>query len=306
MSAPQKEYLDYYNWYCNAFDVDKRLKKLSRKYGPLGETIYRRMLDLIYSNSYYLEADIEDAAMMVVDKIGSKWVSDEKCAEVLVYCSEIGLFEHDLVKSKVWTAVSIQKRYFHTMSQLRRKISVSQKKYLLIDIPFNVPNPDDSSEETNDSSEETNDSSEETEVNTTKRKEKEINDISNYINKLFDLFEDSFARPLTQIEMQMISSYLEHHSPEMIEHALKIAVCNNAISMKYIEAILNNWRTNNIKTIEQASMGNKPRRQRQTRHVFKTSKYITNQDSESETEFTEADRMELLERLKKLEEEDGT
>ena len=299
MSAPQKEYLDYYNWYCNAFDVDKRLKKLSRKYGPLGETIYRRMLDLIYSNSYYLEADIEDAAMMVVDKIGSKWVSDEKCAEVLVYCSELGLFEHDLVKSKVWTAVSIQKRYFHTMSQLRRKISVSQKKYLLIDIPFNVPNTDDSSEETNDSSEET-------EVNTTKRKEKEINDISNYINKLFDLFEDSFARPLTQIEMQMISSYLEHHSPEMIEHALKIAVCNNAISMKYIEAILNNWRTNNIKTIEQASMGNKPRRQRQTRHVFKTSKYITNQDSESETEFTEADRMELLERLKKLEEEDGT
>ena len=185
------------------------------------------------------------------------------------------------------------------MSQLRRKISVSQKKYLLIDIPFNVPNPDDSSEETNDSSEET-------EVNTTKRKEKEINDISNCINKLFDLFEDSFARPLTQIEMQMISSNLEHHSPEMIEHALKIAVCNNAISMKYIEAILNNWRTNNIKTIEQASMGNKPRRQRQTRHVFKTSKYITNQDSESETEFTEADRMELLERLKKLEEEDGT
>ena len=296
MSAPQKEYLDYYNWYCNAFDVDKRLKKLSRKYGPLGETIYRRMLDLIYSNSYYLEADIEDAAMMVVDKIGSKWVSDEKCAEVLVYCSELGLFEHDLVNSKVWTAVSIQKRYFHTMSQLRRKISVSQKKYLLIDIPFNVPNPDDSSEETNDSSEET-------EVNTTKRKEKEINDISNYINKLFDLFEDSFARPLTQIEMQMISSYLEHHSPEMIEHALKIAVCNNAISMKYIEAILNNWRTNNIKTIEQASMGNKPRRQRKARHVFKTSKYITN--DYDPTPISEEERKKLLETLAKLEEENG-
>ena len=294
MSAPQKEYLDYYNWYCNAFDVDKRLKKLSRKYGPLGETIYRRMLDLIYSNSYYLEADLEDAAMMVVDKIGSKWVSDEKCAEVLVYCSELGLFEHDLVKSKVWTAVSIQKRYFHTMSQLRRKISVSQKKYLLIDIPFNVPNPNDSSEETNDSSEETG-------VNTTKRKEKEINDISNCINKLFDLFEDSFARPLTQIEMQMISSYLEHHSSEMIEHALKIAVCNNAISMKYIEAILNNWRTNNIKTIEQASNGNKPRRQRQTKHVFKTSKYITNQDHNPEP-ITEEERKKLLERLAKLEE----
>ena len=181
MSAPQKEYLDYYSWQCNAFDVDKRLKKLTRKYGPLGETIYRRMLDLIYSNSYYLEADLEDASMMIVDKIGSKWVSDEKCAEVLVYCSELGLFEHDLVKSKVWTAVSIQKRYFHTMSQLRRKISVSQKKYLLIDIPFNVHFHDDSSEETFDSSEETLDSSEETQVNTSKRKESKRNEKEEYI-----------------------------------------------------------------------------------------------------------------------------
>ena len=294
MSAPQKEYLDYYSWQCNAFDVDKRLKKLSRKYGPLGETIYRRMLDLIYSNSYYLEADLEDAAMMIVDKIGSKWVSDEKCAEVLVYCSELGLFEHDLVKSKVWTAVSIQKRYFHTMGQLRRKISVSQKKYLLIDIPFNVHNHDNSSEETFDSSEETG-------VNTSKRKEKKLNEKEEYIYKLFDLFENSFARPLTQIEMQLISTSLEDHTPEMIQHALKLAVENNAISMKYIQAILNNWKTNNIKTVEQASNGNKPRKQRQTRHVLKTSKYITNQDYEPKT-ITEEERKALLERLENLEE----
>ena len=295
MSAPQKEYLDYYNWYCNAFDVDKRLKKLSRKYGPLGETIYRRMLDLIYSNSYYLEADLEDAAMMVVDKIGSKWVSDEKCAEVLVYCSELGLFEHDLVKSKVWTAVSIQKRYFHTMSQLRRKISVSQKKYLLIDIPFNVPNPDDSSEEINDSLEEINDSSEETEVNTTKRKENEIININSYINKIFELFENSFARPLTQIETQLISMNLEDHSPEMIEHALKIAVCNNAISMKYIQAILNNWKTNNIKTVEQAT---RPRKIKQSKRSAPMPKYSDTTDTKLSVE----ERNELMSKLNSLEE----
>ena len=287
MSAPQKEYLDYYSWQCNAFDVDKRLKKLSRKYGPLGETIYRRMLDLIYSNSYYLEADLEDAAMMIVDKIGSKWVSDEKCAEVLVYCSELGLFEHDLVKSKVWTAVSIQKRYFHTMYQLRRKISVSQKKYLLIDIPFNVPNYNDSSEETNDSSEETG-------VNTSKRKEKKLNEKEDYIYKLFDLFENSFARPLTQIEMQLISTNLEDHTPEMILHALKLAVENNAISMKYIQAILNNWKTNNIKTVEQAS---KPRKQKNTRRVASMPKYSDSDDSTSEEE-----RAALIAELKRLQE----
>ena len=290
MSAPQKEYLDYYNWYCNAFDVDKKLKKLSRKYGPLGETIYRRMLDLIYSNSYYLEADLEDASMMIVDKIGSKWVSDEKCSEVLVYCSELGLFEHDLVKSKVWTAVSIQKRYFHTMYQLRRKISVSQKKYLLIDIPFNVPFYTDSSEETFDSSEET-------PVNTTKRKEKEIKEKEDYIYKLFDLFENSFARPLTHIETQLISMNLEDHSPEMMQHALKIAVENNAISMKYIQAILNNWKTNNIKTIEQIKPL-KPRRVKQSKRSAPMPHY-----SEISTEkLTEAERKELLAKLDILEE----
>lgn len=295
MSAPQKEYLDYYSWQCNAFDVDKRLKKLTRKYGPLGETIYRRMLDLIYSNSYYLEADLEDASMMIVDKIGSKWVSDEKCAEVLVYCSELGLFEHDLVKSKVWTAVSIQKRYFHTMSQLRRKISVSQKKYLLIDIPFNVHFHDDSSEETLDSSEETLDSSEETQVNTRKRKESKRKEKEDYIYKLFDLFENSFARPLTQIEMQLISMNMDDHSPEMIQHALSLAVENNAISMKYIQAILNNWKTNNIKTIEQA---NKPRKVKQSKRSAPMPQYS---DVSTET-LTETERKELLAKLDSLEE----
>ena len=288
MSAPQKEYLDYYNWYCNAFDVDKRLKKLSRKYGPLGETIYRTMLDLIYSNSYYLEADLEDAAMMVVDKIGSKWVSDEKCADVLVYCSELGLFDHDLVKSKVWTAVSIQKRYFHTMAQLRRKISVTQKKYLLIDIPFNVPTFSDSSEEINDSSEETG-------VNTTKRKEKEIKENISYINKLFELFENSFARPLTQIETQLISMNLEDHSPEMMQHALKIAVENNAISMKYIQAILNNWKTNNIKTVEQAT---RPRKIKQSKRSAPMPKYSDTTDTKLSVE----ERNELMAKLNSLEE----
>jgi DNA replication protein len=103
--------------------------------------------------------------------------------------------------------------------------------------------------------------------------------------------------------MQMISSHLEHHSPEMSEHALKIAVCNNVISMKYVDAILNNWRTNNIKTIEQESNGNKPRRQRKTRHVFKTSKYITN--DYDPTPISEEERKRLLETLAKLEEGNG-
>ena len=288
MSAPHKECLLYYTWDCNAFDVDKKLNKLSRKYGPLGETIYRRMLDLVYSNSYYLEADLDDAAMMVSDKIGSKWVSDTKCAEVLKYCSDIGLFEHDLVKRNVWTSVGIQNRYFHVMKTMRRKIDMSKKKYLLADIPLSAPKSADSSEETLVNSEET-------PINYVEIKEKEIKEKEEYIYKLFDLFENSFARPLTQIEMQLISMNMDDHSPEMLQHALKLAVENNAISMKYIQAILNNWKTNNIKTIEQAS---KPRKVKQSKRSAPMPQY-----SEISTEkLTEAERKELLAKLDSLEE----
>ena len=296
MSAPTKEYLDYYNWSCNAFDVDKKLKKLSRKYGPLGETIYRRMLDLIYSNSYYLEADLEDAAMMVVDKIGSKWVSDEKCAEVLVYCSEIGLFEHSLVKSKVWTAVGIQQRYFSIMIQLRRKIDVSQKKYLLVDIPLNSQTIDHSSEETKINDEETKINDEETQVNTTKKKRKEKKVNNSYI---YSLFENSFARPLTQIEMQLIYKALNIFGPEMVEYSLTIAVENNAINMNYIKAIWNNWLTNNIKTVEQA---------KQRKQVRKSIRKPIRKAVEPVYSTEQGDPMsedELAELKRKLEEIDG-
>ena len=295
MSAPSKEYLDYYNWYCNAFDVDRKLKKLSRKYGPLGETIYRRMLDLIYSNSYYLEADLEDAAMMVVDKIGSKWVSDEKCAEVLVFCSELGLFERDLVKRKVWTAVSIQKRYFHIMNQLRRKVDVSQKKYLLLDIPL-------SAEKNNNYSEETEITSEETEVNTTKKKGKEIN---KDINDLYDLFENSFARPLTQIEMQKIIDWRNVFNEEMIEYALELAVTANAISLRYIESIINNWMTNNISSIESAklqseSMKKKKGGKKYNKNIVPMPKYIQ-EEKEPAPKMTDAEMRKLTEMFEKLE-----
>ena len=134
MAAPQKKNLDYYSWYCNAYDVDIKLRKLSRKYGPLGETIFHRLLDLIYSTHYYYEASLDNMAMIIVDKIGSKWVSDDKCSEVLEFCADIGLIDKDLMQSNVFTSVGIQDRYFTVAVSLRRKVNFKENKYLLIDI----------------------------------------------------------------------------------------------------------------------------------------------------------------------------
>ena len=88
---------------------------------------------------------------------------------------------------------------------------------------------------------------------------------------------------------------LEDHSPEMMQHALKIAVENNAISMKYIQAILNNWKTNNIKTVEQAT---RPRKIKQSKRSAPMPKYSDTTDTKLSVE----ERNELMAKLNSLEE----
>ncbi|SJZ60154.1 DUF4373 domain-containing protein [Anaerorhabdus furcosa] len=176
MAAPKKEHLDYYNWSCKAYDTNFTLKKLSRKYGPLGETIYRRMLDLIYITNYYIVIDIDELSYDLAQKIGTKWCDENKCAEILRYCTDIGLFDKNLVECNVWTSDGIQKRYFEIMEKvLRRTIDFKNKKYLLIDVPLSVPKNDISSEETGFNSEKTRVYSEETGVNSDKGNEIKIN-----------------------------------------------------------------------------------------------------------------------------------
>ncbi|MEG0093174.1 MAG: DUF4373 domain-containing protein [Erysipelotrichaceae bacterium] len=177
MAAPTKKYLSYYNWECNSYDVDSKLQDISFEYGPLGETIYRRMLDLIYSNGYYIEITIDKLSRTLVWKIGSQWLKTNKCVEILTYCVDIGLFDKNLIQSNIWTSVGIQNRYFGIMKQLKRVIDPSKEKYLLIDIVLNAPKNEIPSEETNNHSEETDIYSEETGVNSGKEKEKKQKEI---------------------------------------------------------------------------------------------------------------------------------
>ena len=298
MSRKAKEYLDYYPWDTNAFDVDMKLKKLSRRYGPLGEAIYRRMLDLIYSNSYYYKGSLEEVSMLIVDKLGSKWVTDRKCAEVLLLCCELGLFDSRLVESEIWTSVGIQQRYFSIMKQMKRKIDGVEKKYLLPDILFNAPKiPENSktSEIKRLSSEDKTINSEEIAM---KRKESIYED--NDISSVFDLYENSFARPMTQIEMQKISDWLKMFDGPMVRYALELAVSANAISLRYIEKIICNWQTNNIKTIEEAKMFSQRRKHpvNKPKRVAEMPSY----SSTSERKLTDDEKQKLMDALAGLEE----
>lgn len=71
---------------------------------------------------------------------------------------------------------------------------------------------------------------------------------------LFALFEQEFARPLSPIEYETITMWIDNdkHSPAIIKEALKEAVMSGKLNFRYIDRILFEWKKNGIKTIEQA------------------------------------------------------
>ncbi|TDM04253.1 DnaD domain protein [Macrococcus carouselicus] len=84
-------------------------------------------------------------------------------------------------------------------------------------------------------------------LKTIKPESQEVN-----FNSLFERFEVAFSRPLTPIEMQTLSHWLDtdHHSAEIIQAALSEAVSHDKISFKYIDRILLNWQKRNVKTVD--------------------------------------------------------
>lgn len=68
-------------------------------------------------------------------------------------------------------------------------------------------------------------------------------------NNIFDKFEREFGRPLSPIEYELIMGWLNNKvSEELILLALKEAVYNGALSLRYIDRILFDWGKKGIKT----------------------------------------------------------
>ncbi|MFC6261888.1 DnaD domain-containing protein [Levilactobacillus fujinensis] len=80
-------------------------------------------------------------------------------------------------------------------------------------------------------------------------KQETTNDRSTVFNQI----ETEFGRPLSPLEMESISQWLDedHYRPELIQLALKEAVLSQAYSLKYMDRILLSWEKKNLKTAAQ-------------------------------------------------------
>ena len=85
--------------------------------------------------------------------------------------------------------------------------------------------------------------------------EKDVTDSS-----IFGVLESEFGRSLTPIEYEISKAWLNDGlSEDLIKEAIKEAVFNHVINLKYIDKILYDWKKNNIKSIKDIEENKKKR-----------------------------------------------
>jgi len=65
----------------------------------------------------------------------------------------------------------------------------------------------------------------------------------------YSIFENEFGRPLSPIEIEKITQWVEQPGPELVQEALRRAVLIGKRNFRYIDTILLEWRKNNLNTI---------------------------------------------------------
>lgn len=81
-----------------------------------------------------------------------------------------------------------------------------------------------------------------------------VHDSGDRDTDLYSLFEKEFARPLTPLELETITKWLDEDRfpEELIVLALKEAVFSGKVHFNYIDRILLEWNRNRVFTAEQA------------------------------------------------------
>lgn len=89
--------------------------------------------------------------------------------------------------------------------------------------------------------------------------------VDNDRETIFNQIETEFGRPLSPIELEMISQWLDkdHYQVGIIRLALKEAVLNQVYNLKYMDRILLSWQKKHLTTPEQVQQEREHRQQNQ-------------------------------------------
>lgn len=134
MSRPVKKGLEYFPFDTDAFD-DPKLIDLQLKYGPLGESVWMRLLCMVYREGYYFSfGDLDRLCIILTRSIGSRWTRDIRTVrQVVLYLAKINLVSSELMQRGVITSAGIQRRYLKACARRHSAKKVSGEYWLLDD-----------------------------------------------------------------------------------------------------------------------------------------------------------------------------
>lgn len=86
---------------------------------------------------------------------------------------------------------------------------------------------------------------------------------------IFTMLEQEFGRQLSPLELETVSNWfdVDHFLPVLMRAAIKEAVANQALNLRYIESILVNWTRLNYRSEEDVIMNSKRRKQYQKQNT---------------------------------------
>lgn len=134
MANRTKSGLDYFPLDVNFFS-DIKCRKLLKKYGSDGITLYIYLLCRIYEDSYYLEID-DDLIFFTSESLK---LDENHVNEMLNFMLKIGIFDENLAREKkILTSKGVQIRYSEIAKIARRKKIV--EKFSLINVHLSPNN----------------------------------------------------------------------------------------------------------------------------------------------------------------------
>ena len=249
MARPQKSGLDYF-----ALDVDMNdeVELIEAEHGLKGFAILIKLFQKIYSEGYYYPW--EEKEQLLFSKRVS--VDRNKVTSIVGDCIKWGIFSERMYeKYQILTSKRIQNQYF---TAVYKRVGVEAvKEYLLIDVSdktnlniFSVSDDGNSDITIVSDDKSTQSKVKESKVKESKVKESRVEEELSAtidIENVFSVFEKNIHLP-TPIEIEKLKSWLNDFDEEVIIMAIEEAVNRNARNMAYINAILNNWENEGLKT----------------------------------------------------------
>lgn len=249
MARPQKTGLEYFPLDVD-MDQDDKVALIEAQHGLIGFGIVIKLLMKIYKNGYFYEWT-EKEQLLFSKKIN---VDINEVNVIINDCIKWELFHKDMLENnKILTSRGVQKRFLKATDR-RQKVEIDRKYLLLSQEDVNeyknlvIVNINTFQEPVND---DINPQSKVKESKVKKSKEQQAEteiccssqESLNDIQEVYRAYQNSGYGTINGMTQEILVQMVENFGSEWVVKALREGLKQNKRRLKYVEAILQNWKS---------------------------------------------------------------